>query len=92
MHMFLIQALHIPTERRHLWHIMSAAFKNTKAIFLSKLGGTGSSFRSDLKKISGGGKMIAGGLPRPDLTSLEVCGGTLMSPILASQQKLCSLD
>ena len=40
-----------------------AAFKNARAMFFSKLGGVGSNYRADSKKIPGGGKNIAGGMP-----------------------------
>jgi hypothetical protein len=40
-----------------------AAFKNARAMFFLKLGGAGNNFRSDYKKIQGGGKMFARGRP-----------------------------
>ena len=45
-----------------------AAFKNARAMFLSKLGGVGSSFRL-------GSKISQDGCPRLDLTPPKVCRG-----------------
>jgi len=54
-----------------------AAFKNVRAMFFSKLGGAGSSFRLGSKKSRAGTKISREGCPRPDLTPPIVHRGGL---------------
>jgi hypothetical protein len=60
-----------------------AAFKNARAMFFFLFsGGVGNYFRASLKKSHAGAEISREGCPRPDLTSLKVCGGTLTSSVL----------
>jgi hypothetical protein len=51
------------------------AFKNARAMFFSKLGGAGSNFRADSKKIAGGLPPPRSDIPRSSW------GGALTSPV-----------
>ena len=80
MHIYIgFEILKVKCTQYGIWS--QAAFKNARAMFLSKLGGAGSNFWADSKKKSRRGQNVCGrAAPRPDLTPLEVRGGDFNIP------------